>query len=82
MTENEAAQMENLKLIPIDTVCQTVGVSPATLYRLIAAGRFPAPIKIGVRAARWRSDEVRAHIERLSEARAVSTPRDLKGVPT
>ena len=81
MDGNEAARME-LKLMPIDTVCDTVGVSPATLYRLIAAGRFPAPVKIGVRAARWRSDEVRAHIERLSEARAVSTPRDLKGVPT
>ena len=69
MTENEAAQMENLKLIPIDTVCQTVGVSPATLYRLIAAGRFPAPIKIGVRAARWRSDELTAHIDQLSAQR-------------
>ena len=44
MDGNEAARME-LKLMPIDTVCDTVGVSPATLYRLIAAGRFRHPSK-------------------------------------
>ena len=62
--------MDNLRLIPIDKVCETVGVSQATLYRLVAAGRFPAPVKIGLRAARWRSDEIAAHIERISAERA------------
>ena len=70
MTVNEAVQMENLRLIPIDKVCQTVGVSPATLYRLIAAGRFPAPVKIGLKAVRRRADEIAEHIERISAERA------------
>ena len=62
--------MDNLRLIPIGKVCETVGVSQATLYRLVAAGRFPAPVKIGLKAARWRSDEIAAHIERISAERA------------
>ena len=44
-------------------------VSNATLYRLCAAGRFPKPLKVGPQVSRWRSDEIAAHLERLSAAR-------------
>lgn len=55
------------------TVLAVTGWSNATLYRRIAAGEFPAPLKIGGHMARWRSDDVRAYLASLipSASRAV-----------
>ena len=39
-------------------VLARVGLSQATLYRLISRGEFPRSVRIGVRATGWRSDEV------------------------
>ena len=36
----------------------TLGVSRATLERMVSDGTFPRPFKIGRRATRWKSDEV------------------------
>ena len=32
-----------------------IGISNATLWRWIKAGRFPAPLKIGKKKVAWRS---------------------------
>ena len=34
------------------------GISKTTVYRLIQAGQFPEPIRIGERAVRWREVEI------------------------
>ena len=34
------------------------GLSRSSLYRLMRAGRFPEPIRVGVRAVRWPSSEI------------------------
>ena len=39
-------------------VLARVGLSQATLYRMISSGEFPRSVRIGVRATGWRSDEV------------------------
>lgn len=39
------------------------GVSAATLYRWIAAGKFPPPIHIGERVSAWLSDDVHAWLD-------------------
>jgi len=39
-----------------------------TLYRLIAKGKFPAPIKIG-RSSYWKLDEVQAAMQVFADAR-------------
>lgn len=36
------------------------GVSAATLYRWIKAGKFPPPIRLGERIRGWPSDTVQA----------------------
>ena len=51
-------------------VAERLNISKPTLYRLVAVGRLPRPLKVGPQASRWRSDEIAAHLERLSEARA------------
>lgn len=36
---------------------------PATLWRKVAAGTFPAPIKLSVRVTAWRVGDVRAWLQ-------------------
>ena len=47
-----------MKILRLPALLARVGLSPATLYRMISSGAFPRPVRIGVRATGWRSDEV------------------------
>ena len=47
-----------MKLLRMAQVCELVGVSRATIYRWIASGSFPVPLKIGPAAVRWRLDDI------------------------
>lgn len=37
--------------------------SAATLWRMVAANRFPAPVKLSPGVTAWKAEEVRAWIE-------------------
>jgi prophage regulatory protein len=51
-------------------VLRRTALSNASLYRQIAAGRFPSPAKIGPKAAAWSARDVDAWIqERADQAR-------------
>ena len=39
-------------------VLARVGLSQATLYRLISRGMFPRPVRVSTRRTGWRSDEI------------------------
>ncbi len=45
-------------ILRIGEVARRVGLARATLYRLIARGDFPAPVRLGLRASGWRLSEV------------------------
>ena len=45
-------------LIPVAEVGKRVCLKRQTLYVMMREGRFPAPLKVGVKAVRWRSSEV------------------------
>ena len=48
-----------------------VPVSPATLWRWVKAGKFPAPVRLSDRVTAWEASKVNAWIQsRSSEARA------------
>lgn len=51
-------------------VCGRTGLSPSTIYRLVKAGKFPAPIQLSARAVGWQSDAVDAWLG--SRARAAT----------
>lgn len=53
---------EPLTLLSIRDVRARVGLSQATIYRLVAAGTFPRQHHVHGRSL-WRSDEVAAWIE-------------------
>jgi prophage regulatory protein len=65
-----AAQIADA-LLHIGTVRALTSLSPATIYRKVAAGEFPSPIKLGPRCARWRSGDVMAWLVRA----AAGTPK-------
>lgn len=45
-------------LISRKTVEKLSGLSRATIYRLIKAGKFPRPLAIGTGAVRWRQSDI------------------------
>lgn len=42
----------------IQEVTKITGLSRSTIYAYIAAGNFPKPLRLGVRAVGWSSDAV------------------------
>lgn len=45
------------------------GLSVSTIKRMVSDGRFPKPLRLGVRAKGWLAADVRGFIERLVEQR-------------
>lgn len=41
------------------------GLSRSTIYARLAAGNFPRPLKVGVRAVRWRTSSIINWIDQL-----------------
>ena len=63
------------RLIGLETLREKLGgPDPASVYRWIADGLLPRPIKIGRRASRWIEAEVDAAIQGRADARDRSGP--------
>ncbi|SRR6266446_410758 len=45
-------------LLRVDTVCAIVGLSVATIYRLMSVGDFPRPLRLSSHARGWKLSEV------------------------
>lgn len=57
-------------LLRLPEVRQRVGYGRAQIYSLIQQGRFPKPIRLGIRAVAWDSDEIQAWITaRIADSR-------------
>ena len=50
--------IENERLLRRDEVLRLTGLSKSTLNKMVKAGTFPAPVRIGTRAVAWRESEV------------------------
>lgn len=53
-------------LIPRKTVEKLSGLSRATIYRLMKAGKFPRPLSIGTGSVRWKQSDIVAWQQSLS----------------
>jgi excisionase family DNA binding protein len=49
-------------------VADRLSISVRTLYRLVAGGQFPRPIRFSRKLVRWKADDVRRHLDALSAA--------------
>jgi len=47
-------------LIRISDVWDLIGTSRSTIYRWVAEGNFPAPVRISEKAIRWKVDNIEA----------------------
>ncbi|HEI9932740.1 helix-turn-helix transcriptional regulator [Citrobacter freundii] len=57
----------NQSLIRLPEVLKRTGFGKTWIYRLISEGRFPAPVKIGVRAVAFVESEVDEWIQSVIE---------------
>ncbi|EFN7979544.1 AlpA family transcriptional regulator [Serratia ureilytica] len=57
----------NQSLIRLPEVLKRTGFGKAWIYRLISEGRFPVPVKIGVRAVAFVESEVDEWIQSVIE---------------
>ena len=48
------------RLLRLAEVSTMVGLKRSSIYRYVAEGRFPAPIKVGERSVRWKLADVLA----------------------
>ena len=58
-------QLLKERLMKEREVCELLGISKSTLWRWVAVKRFPAPVRIGPRAVRWRQSEILAWMSSL-----------------
>jgi excisionase family DNA binding protein len=61
--------MDTERLINLEKVAEMLDISEREVYRLIAAGELPRPVKIG-RLSKLPIGEVLAYIERLKSVRS------------
>ena len=57
------------QLLTLKEVIAVVGVSKATIYRMINKGEFPDSKKLGARTVRWENEEIQNWVESLSVER-------------
>jgi prophage regulatory protein len=48
------------RLLRLSEVVTMIGLCRSSLYRYVAEGKFPAPIKVGFRSVRWKLADVLA----------------------
>ena len=57
-----------MKLIKLKTVMDCTGLARSTVYKFIAEGCFPKPVKLGARMVAWVEGEIQQWIlERIGE---------------
>ena len=57
-------------LLKLKTVLARFPVSRSTWYNGIKSGRYPAPIKIGLRGCAWRESDINALIDECARGGA------------
>ena len=56
---------------------EITGLSRSSIYRLMADGEFPRPVKVGSAAVRWRASDINAWLKSRPEARGeFELPKD------
>lgn len=56
-------------MISMKELARRLGVSPRTVYRMIADGRFPRACKVGLRGSRWLLSDLEKYIAEVTGQR-------------
>lgn len=52
-------------LLKIEQVAQRLAVARRTIWRWLAQGKLPPPLRLSKTCVRWRSEDIEAHLTRL-----------------
>ena len=63
------------RIMRMPEVCQFTGLGKSTIYKKLADGSFPAPVRLGSRAVGWRSGDI---VEWLEDPGRAWNPQDGK----
>lgn len=63
----ENKQIPATGFLRLKTVLEFIPISEAGWYAGVKEGRFPKPVKIGLRASAYRAEDIIALIKRLGE---------------
>lgn len=55
-----------LELISASQLSAELGVSESTLFKWVKLGKFPSPLRVGLRELRWLKKSVNEHFEKLN----------------
>ena len=55
------------RLLRLPEVSTMVGLKRSAIYKYVAEGQFPAPIKVGERSVRWKLSDILAWRSEVSE---------------
>jgi predicted DNA-binding transcriptional regulator AlpA len=67
------------RLVALPVVAAKLGVSTRSIHRLIAAGQFPPPVKVGG-ASRWFLSDIASYIDGLRQGRSKIHPAQERDV--
>ena len=56
------------RLLTRREVEQTLGVGKSFIYRRMAEGLFPRPVRLGAQCVRWRPEDIEEYIKNLERA--------------
>ena len=57
------AQLEEHRIVRRDEVSRLTGLARATIYKKVADGSFPEPIRLGARSVGWRLSDIVAWLQ-------------------
>ncbi|WP_082493727.1 AlpA family transcriptional regulator [Massilia sp. Leaf139] len=63
VTLHETGYVRQSQLVGKKGAPGIIPFSPATLWRKVAAGQFPAPVKLSAGVTAWRVEDVRAWLD-------------------
>ena len=69
LTSNTVIHMVK-KLMTVKEVCEALGLSRVTIWRMVKDGKFPKPIKVSERKRVWPVTDVEGYLNKLEAERA------------
>jgi len=61
-------------LLTVEELCELLNISSRTVYRMVAEGRLPPPLRLSHRVARWHEEDVFAWLEKERAAATKVAP--------
>lgn len=67
-------------MLKLSVVCDRLGVSRSTVYRMVAAGDLPSPVKISIRRVGWLEQDIDDFLESKAAMRTPTHKKNGGGV--